>query len=114
MTAILSSTGVASCATAESVTELDSAVPAVAVEMICPGEFDSGAEGPVKVLGWYRYLSGTIGIGGVAGTVSKRLNESLDELKEGVERIGGGGGSACSDEADVVVINDGAEAVDSV
>lgn len=114
MTAILNSTGVGPWAAAESTMELDSAVPSAVMETFCPGESNSEAEALGKVLEWYRYFSGTTGTGGVAGTVSKRLNESLDALKEGVERIGGRAECAGSDKVDVVIINDGAEAVDSV
>ena len=46
------------------------------------------------MLGWYRYFSETTGTGGVTGTVLKCLNDSLDVLKEGVERIGAGAGCA--------------------
>ena len=106
------STGVASLIITDLATELETPVLAAAVEFICPGEFNSGIEAAIEALGWY--FSGTTGTGGVAGTVSKRLNDSLDGLKNAVERIGAVAGGVRSDEVDVLVANDGVEAVDSV
>jgi hypothetical protein len=108
------STGVASFIATDLATELETPVLAAAIELICPGEFNSGVEAAIEALGWYRYFSGTIGTGGVTGTVSKRLNDSLDGLKNAVERMEATAGGAWSDEVDVLVAKDGVEAVDSV
>lgn len=99
------------------ITAMHSSTAGIAEAVSVGGSFELSADGfarDTEMIGWKRYFSGMGGTGGVLGTVSKRLKDSLEAANELVECVGGWGTGRGIEAAELVVTNEGAEVVERV